>query len=319
MTVTAALELKWLSNATMEPYQALLPEGTGSQLQIQGEPRRWQEAGRHALAINLLGLPLGLILMQTKGPPWSRNAEVISLVVAERFRRRGLGRQLLESARQSLANAGCRQLQLAYPQREEVEAAMVRLCAPERGWRPAGNTVLYSCSTAEVPSFVASLKPVELRLKAGVQLTCINYGDLSERQFRQARQHLKPPDWAKPPQPGRPSECWGELDATISQGLLLNDALVGWCLCHRIASKSHRITVAYVGEAYQRKGWMVIPVLKTVEALATWNAQTGNNPEHGIRFGVRGDNKEMIEFAERRIKPYARKTTLSLDQITALP
>jgi GNAT superfamily N-acetyltransferase len=240
-------------------------------------------------------------------------------MVAERFRRRGLATHLLDNTRATLAKAGCRELRLAYPKSEALEPAMLKLCSNERGWQPSDGTVLYSCTVAEVPAFVASLKPYVDRFTALAPLHCIAYRDLNAQQVRQAVRQWKPPYWAVPPIPGERSDGWGTFDDLISQGLLLNDALVGWCLCHRISETAHRMTVAYVGETFQRKGWMMLPVLKAVQTLEDWNAQQGKNPDHGIRFGVQAKNKAMIHFAERRIKPFALKTTLTVERVTKLP
>jgi GNAT superfamily N-acetyltransferase len=318
LTLQSGLQLEWLTSQTLDRFRPFLPAGLDGQVHLQGKPRFWQAPGCYGLAVSLLGLPLGLLLVQIRGPFWGRNAEVISLMVAERFRRRGLATWLLDTAQKALAKAGCRELRLSYPKMEEIEPAMLRLCADERGWQAAGGTLLYSCNVGDVPAFLASLSSYNDRLLAAWPLACIAYGDLTEQQLRRSLRRLKPPGWAHPPLPKTTEEGWGQLDPQLSKGLLLGDELVGWCLCHRISGTAHRITVAYVGEAYQSKGWMVVPLLKTVAAVEAWNASTDRNPDHGIRFGIRDENIAMLRFAERRIKPFAIKATLTVERVKRL-
>jgi GNAT superfamily N-acetyltransferase len=311
--LNTALRLEWLTTDTLLPYRPLAPAGLDERLGVLGPLRRWQGQGCHALGVNLLGLPLGLLLLQTRGPRWNRTAEAISLAVAERFRRQGMATRLLETALQACRTVGIRSISLSYPVGQATEPAMARLCQQERGWQAVGGTVLYSCRVAEVPAFLASLRPFGERLTSQAQLTCVPYGSLSAMQLLRAQQSLRPPAWAAPPLPRAGTTGWGTLDLERSQGLLDGGALVGWCLCHRISSTAHRITIAYVAESLQSRGCLVLPVMKAVEALVIPTPLVSYGPEHGIRFGVRLDNGPMLRFAERRILPFAQSITQTME------
>lgn len=307
--LNTALRLDWLTAETLLPYRPLAPAGIDAQLEVLGPLRPWQRQGCHALGVNLLGLPLGLLLLQTRGTRWGRTAEVISLAVAERFRRQGLATRLLDTVLQACDAARIRLISLSYPLGQSSEPAMARLCHPARGWQAVGGTVLYSCRVAEVPAFLASLRPFAERLATQAPLTCVAYGSLAGAQLRRAQSRLRPPRWATPPLPKSTASGWGALDLECSQALVLGGAVVGWCLCHRISSTAHRITIAYVAENLQSRGFLVLPVLGAVQALATPTSGVAYGPDHGIRFGVRLDNGPMIRFAERRIQPFAQAIT----------
>jgi hypothetical protein len=212
-----------------------------------------------------------------------------------------------------LARAGCRQLRLSYPKTEEAEDAVLALCAPKRGWVESSKTLLYSCESANIEEFVSSLKRYGDRMYSKSPLQCITYEDLTDDQIRQAVRHLNPPSWAWPPKPHQKTEGIGILDGQISQGLLMNNTLVGWCICHRITDKAHRITNAYVGTCYQHKGWMLLPILRSLEVLKEKINSADKKPEHNIRFGIQRENKQMIDFAEKRIKPFSKNTTETVE------
>jgi GNAT superfamily N-acetyltransferase len=311
--LNSAFQFEWLSSETIEPFKLLAPTGLDQALALRGPLNRWQAPGCHALGVQLLGIPVGLLLLQTRGSIWKRTAEAISLAIAEPFRRRGLATRMIENVVQSCKAAGIRCLSLSYPLAHPFEQAMARLCRPENGWQHAGGTLLYRCRTAEVPAFLESLRPFSRRLWDRHALSCVPYVEISPLQLLKAQLRLRPPGWAIPQMPQRRDSGWGALDPERSQALMQGADLVGWCLCHRISSATHRISIAYVAESLQAQGCLIIPVMQTVDAIARLSPGLPSGQDHAICFGVRVENQPMIRFSERRIRPFSRSTTQTVE------
>lgn len=307
--LSSGFQLEWLTRDTFDTYLLFAPASIDQAPSICCPLRRWQHAGCHALGVSFLGLPIGLLLLQTRGSVLNRSAEVISLAIAESFRRRGLATRLLEATVQACTAAGISLLSLSYPIDNNFAEVMARLCSVEKGWQPTGGTVLYHCSTGDVPAFLNTLRPYSHRLIRRTQLSCVPYMNVTAMQLLKAQLKLRPPKWAVPQLPDARDSGWGTLDPACSQALMQGSELVGWCLCHRISSDAHRISIAYIAESLQSQGHLVIPIIETVNELAKMSEKVSPGMEHSLYFGVRTENKPMVRFSERRIQPHARTTT----------
>jgi GNAT superfamily N-acetyltransferase len=121
--------------------------------------------GRHvAVGAHSLGVPVGLVLATTSQD--QARARVVSLIVAEAYRNRGIASALLKALTQELQERGCIQASMQYQAQLQTGPALERVLE-QCGWR----------TQADSPLFVARRPDEEnrwyhrtRRLPAGVEL-----------------------------------------------------------------------------------------------------------------------------------------------------
>ena len=221
--------------------------------------------------------------------------EVISLAVAEPFRRLGLARQLLLWLQAEALRLGFTSLSLSYPLAHGSTAAMERLTA---GWQHSPGLRLVHSDRAGGAALVQRITPLAARWLRSGRFSLVRWqamgGDLRCRL--EQRQQQAPP-WAWP---AAADTALVQRDDQISQVLLDRDAVIGWLIAHRVGRSLFRVTQWWVAPEWQGRGVALVLLHQAVaDALLA-------QPEYlSISFGVAAGSEEMLQICRRHLEPLA--------------
>ena len=293
---------RWLSPEQVRPFAHLTTESLAVSLEglaLSDTLTHTPADGLQAAGQTFAGLPAALVVV--KQTP--RDAlEVISLAVAEPFRRLGLARQLLLWLQAEAQRLEVQSLSLSYPLAHASTAAMERLTS---GWHHSPGLRLVHLDRTGGAALVKRLIPLAARWQRSGRFALVRWQAMdSDLQRRlELRQQLAPA-WAWS---ATADASLGQRDDRISQVLLDREAVVGWLVAHRVGLSLFRVTQWWVSPEWQGRGLALVLLRQAVaDAL-----QAQPLYQSGC-FGVGAGSEEMLQICRRHLEPLA--TTVQANQ-----
>ncbi|MBB6673761.1 GNAT family N-acetyltransferase [Cohnella nanjingensis] len=233
------------------------------------------------------GKPEAAGLLVLHCPEDGRDAEVVSLFVAAKFRRRGIATELLRQAEILLQAKRCPKLILVYYSGKAITPALEALLHRE-GWsEPATEGKVYQTDASiaaaswirktAMPGGMESFYWHELRAEERVRL-------------RRLEGHLYPA-FLSPFKPNLPLE-------SNSLGLRMGGVTVGWCITYRIANDTVLYDSVYITPALRLSGCAFMLVAQSI------SMQLESRIPRAI-FAVNRQSAEMGRMLDRWLAPYA--------------
>jgi GNAT superfamily N-acetyltransferase len=251
------------------------------------------------------GRPVGLVLAAR--PAEEKPAQIASLFVQKPFRGYGLGRALLAAAEEELAQRGCTRVRVEYstamPFRAELEGLL--RC---RGWtEPTPHMLMCRADKGarEAPFFHPPLfNRIEQGL-AGAEVFPWEELRPTEKEALLAQQHSEYP-WF--PAYLSPFQEEPALARSISLGLRLAGAVVGWLITHRVTPSVLRYSWGFIHPDLARRGALLL-LLRAV----VWKQLEIMPRDPQAMWMVLLRDREMARFVQRRFAPWL----LSVSEVRA--
>jgi GNAT superfamily N-acetyltransferase len=239
-----------------------------------------------AVAALVAGAPVGLAVAESRpGHP----ADVVSLRVDPRHRRRGVGGELLRRLEVAAERAGAEHVQGSFrsgwASRPAIERLLVR-----GGWSaPQPSLHLFRIGRESAP---AEALPEPPPLPEGCEIFPWSALSGEERERILARQAEVPwyPDVLSPFQEAP------RLEPRVSLGLRRGGEVAGWLIGHRVSHDTLQYSTLFVTPELQRLG---VGLALMAEAR---RRRTATDYEFAI-FAVDPRNRRMLELVERRLAP----------------
>ena len=241
-----------------------------------------------AVGAEFNALPVGLAIAYRF--PEGNKAQILSIFVQPEYRRRGIGKRLLENLSQRLSAKGCDRLELSYTSKTESTSALEKLLN-RQSWSIPQPKMLVCHSNqdtiSKAPWLYSSRLPATFEVFPLSKLTVREYQIIQQKQAR------------SPWYPEILSPFKGELpvEPLNSLGLRYRGEVVGWMATHRIDPQTIRYTSLFVRKDLQRMG-RAIPLI--AEAIKR-QLQT-DIPNYICTAAV--ENKPMVKFVRRRLQPF---------------
>jgi len=287
---------RWLSPELARPFAHLTTPSLAQALDglVEPEAQTTTPTNEALMAAGQLfaGLPAALAIVN-RTP--NDGLELISLAVAEPFRRLGLARQLLHWLQAEAPRLGLQSLSLSYPLAHASTAAMERLTA---GWLPSPGLRLVHLDRAAGALLVQKLSPLAERWLRSGRFALVRWQAMeSDLRQRLERRQQQAPFWAWS---ASADAALGERDAVISQVLLEHEAVAGWLVAHRVGRSLFRVTQWWVAPEWQGRGLALVLLHQAVaDAL-----QAEPLYQSGC-FGVAAGSEEMLQICRRHLEPLA--------------
>ncbi|WP_017718806.1 GNAT family N-acetyltransferase [Kamptonema formosum] len=250
--------------------------------------KRWQKytqrgeilAVSASISEQLVGFVFADILAE------SQTAEIISLFVAPEFRHQGIGTALQGILEKGLAKNGCRQVSVSYPKTEITDQSLEPMLR-KLNWEPPQIKYLLGQTTTDKISLAPWLH--KYPLPAG--FTVFTWSEVTAEERQQILQGGGYPESLSP---------FGNaprIEPLNSLGLRYNGEIVGWMICHRVAPDTIRYSVLYVRERFQKLG-------RGISLMAEAIKRQIASPVAYYKCAVSAENPQMLQFLNRRLKPY---------------
>lgn len=240
-----------------------------------------------ALGINIGSQPMGLSLAIID----NSKAEILSLFIHPEYRKKGLGKKLLNSLEIELQKRGCLEVNVVYvtnPTTLYFEKIIQQL-----GWSSPELRMLV-CE-----GFIENFKDLSwLRLyeRLPSDYTIFPWCELTQqdRKFIQEKQA----DFLGYPEVLSPFYEEENIEPTNSLGLRYENNVIGWMITHRVAPDTVRYTRLFVKKELQSLGRGLFLLSKSIHLhLEKIEAPKGV-------FTIEAHNTQMIQIANRRLSPY---------------
>jgi ribosomal protein S18 acetylase RimI-like enzyme len=232
--------------------------------------------------------PLGLALAEIG--PGHGVAEILSLFVSPADRSRGVGASLLAGLEQELVGRGCAEARIVYMTGKATTAALERLLA-RAAWSAPSVRMLVGRGDRKMlqaPWMSGYRLPADYTVLPWGELPAEARSALVESVARSGRDAF-----ALFADSGEP------LEPITSLALRRRGETVGWFLTHRLAPDTVRYTSQWVREDCRASGCAVgllaAAIRRQVAALGL---------DSRVVFAVRVENRPMVRFLERRLRPY---------------
>ena len=243
-----------------------------------------------AIGVALQGQPVGLVLAEYLTN--QNQANILSLIVAQEHRQRGLGTVLLIQIEEILKEHGCQQLDILY--KLNLTTPILERLLKQQNWAPASFYSLQCVTNRETikqaPFLHRYTLPKKFTIFPWVELTA------QERtKIKQRENGLNYPDELCPFKTD-------QIEALSSVGLRYEGEVVGWSIFHRVTPSF----VIY-------KSLFVKPELRSIGLgvhlfVASANRQLTDEKVTKAMFIVLKDNTRMLRFVKRHIVPYLTAT-----------
>ena len=286
---------RWLSSEQARKFAHLTTASLAQALDGLLVPDALPEATAEALMAagqTFAGLPAAMAVV--KQAPHA-TLEVISLAVAEPFRRLGLARQLLLWLQAEAQRLRFQSLSLSYPLGHASTAAMERLTT---GWNHSQGLRLVHLDRAAAGALVRRLKPLAQRWLRSSRFVLVRWQAMdSDLHWQLQQRQQQAPIWAWPASedPGL-----GKRDDRISQLLLDRDTVVGWLITHRVGQALFRVTQWWVTPEWQGRRVALVLLHKAVaDALQAQPCYISGC------FGVSAGSEAMLQICRRHLEPIA--------------
>jgi GNAT superfamily N-acetyltransferase len=226
-----------------------------------------------------------------------KKADVKSLFIQPKYRRQGLGTDLLQRLEKELLQRGCNHIRLNYTENSSTEAlnSLLLKC----GWAEPENTsilVYFSAEkvqTAPLPHLIDRL--AELKSKLSSKYEIFPWTELKESEREAITERMKTDNlWRK----FNPFDAENLTDPISSYGVRYEGRVVGWCISHNMVP--NHITCANMFVATEC-------ILRPRIALAMVAQAINSGFEFGCpkaSFRTETSNAPMLKFIERWLTPY---------------
>ena len=245
-----------------------------------------QDLTNIAIGVALQGQPVGLVLAEY--PTNQNQANILSLMVAQEHRQRGLGTTLLMQIEEILKEYGCQQLDILY--NLNLTTPILERMLKQQNWAPASFYSLQCLTNRETIKHAPFLHryalPKKFTIFPWVELTA------QERtKIKQRENGLNYPDELYPFQENR-------IEAISSVGLRYRGEVVGWSIVQRVMPNC----VIY-------KSLFVKPEFRSIALgvhllAASINRQITDEKVTEAMFIVLKENTPMVRFVNRRLALY---------------
>ena len=291
---------RWLTPEQAGPYAHLTTETLGlalAEITIPGSGAERHEEELVAAGITFAGLPGALVVGRLSTA--RAGLELLSLVVAEPFRRMGLAQQLFNWLRAEALRLGWPSLNLSYPLGHASTPALTRLTDPQQGWQRMPGLRLVHLDRAGGQALIKRLEPLAAHWQRSGRFQLKRWQNLSPEQQHQLDTLPTTPGWASAMQ-GRQDGPLGQHDGAISQVLFDHGRPAGWLIAHRVGHSLFRVSRWWVEPSLQGCGVALILLKHAVaDALET-------KPEYRSGcFGVAPSSEAMLLLCQRYLEPLA--------------
>ena len=245
-----------------------------------------------AAGLTFAGLPAALAVVKLTT---HNTLEVISLAVAEPFRRLGLARQLLLWLQSETQRLGVQSLTLSYPLAHASTSAMGRLTAD---WHHSPGLRLVHLNRTGGAALVQMLTPLANRWLRSGRYALVHWQAMdSELQHRLDLRQQQAPSWAWS---ATADAALGQLDTRISQVLLDRQSVVGWLVAHRVGRSLLRVSQWWIIPEWRGHGLALLLLHQAVvDALKAQPSYLSGC------FGVATSNAKMLNISHRYLEPLA--------------
>ncbi len=274
-----------LTPANLAPYAELtfpfLAAGSTTITRIKGEL-----LGLSAMASGVM-VGLAIAERQVDG-----SAQLLSLKVDVRWRRRGIGTGLLQRLMVFLAKEGIAPLTLRYKASPELSTCFEPILA-RLGWStPRTDFVLLEGRSHQL----AGINWAD-RFPIATPYRLLPWHQLSEMQVNQARAIAAPTE-LQPPVDQR------ELEPAISLALLHHDAPVGWVLAHRTGAGRVRYSSLFVATGHRSRA-------RALSLLAEGFHRQNAVSIPIARAAIDHRNTAMLHLLRRHLGPHLHRISTS--------
>ena len=253
--------------------------------------------GVRAFGAQLMGRPIGLVMVARDGAGAHRTGRLLALTVARAYRRIGVGRALFHAACAELASAGVERVSCAYSFDTAESVLTAEAFFAATAWEPPETTMVH-CSADE--SFLASPLLRELPELPPEYEVC-DWVDVTpeERDRILARQRAEP--WYPPELD--PFHFEPEMEIVNSLALRYRGEVVGWLLTTRTSSQTMYYRCLFVRDDLARLGRGLTLLAEAIRRH--WDA-IGRKPGAG-EWSTPTSLPRMIRFIRRHLVPYGAR------------
>lgn len=235
----------------------------------------------------LIGLAIASLL------PGKQACEILSVFVAEPFRRRGIGTALFGYIKKSLEKEGCRIFGFDYPCDSPFTPIYDKILHHLHWSVPTLYFVGCHYRVAEFnpPWFQKSYPPFPKSIKI------FPWSELKdhERELieRQIRQETFPALFS-------PFREESKIELLNSLGIRKGDQVIGWMITHRIDAETIRYTTLYIAEEYRLTHYAIALLIRAIKLQ-----QSSSVPLSLFEVNIRLTEPAWWRFVKRRLMPYA--------------
>ncbi len=218
-------------------------------------------------------------------------AEVLSLFVIPEYRGQGIGNELFVALETEIRAKNCRQIDLIYIPNQTVIA--LEKILQKNGWSEPKVRMLV-CITD--PKNLKDLTWLNLDKKLPEDYEIFPWRELTSKERKTIEELQEKSPWY--PDILSPFTEEDIIEPINSLGLKYNHQVVGWMITHRISENTIRYTKLFVKEELQSIGRGIALLGRAIKLQI-------NHPEiNQGSFTVQVENEKMVNFTERRLKPY---------------
>ncbi len=243
-----------------------------------------------AIGVALQEQPVGLVLAEYL--PNQNQANILSLMVAQEHRQRGLGTALLMQIEEILKEYGCQQLDILY--KLNLTTPILERLLKQQNWTPASFYSLQCLTNRETikqaPFLYRYTLPKKFTIFPWVELTAQERAKIKQRE-----NGLNYPDELYPFKEDR-------IEALSSVGLRYREEVVGWSIFQRVMPNLVTYKSLFVKPEFQSIG------LGVHLFVASANRQLTDEKVTEAMFIVLKDNTRMLRFVKRHVVPYLTAT-----------
>ncbi len=239
-----------------------------------------------AIGVAFQEQPVGLVLAEY--PTNQNQANILSLMVAQKHRKRGLGTALLMQIEEILKEYGCQQLDFLY--NLNLTTPILERLLKQQNWTPAYFYSLQCITNRETikqaPFLHRYALPKKFTIFPWIELTAQERTKIEQRE-----NGLNYPDELYPFKEDR-------IEALSSVGLRYGEEVVGWSVVQRVMQNCVIYKSLFVKPEF-RSTALGVHLL-----AASINRQLTDEKVTEAMFVVLKDNTSMVRFVNRRLAPY---------------
>jgi GNAT superfamily N-acetyltransferase len=239
-----------------------------------------------ALGVELHGQPVGLILAEYQKN--QNQANILSLIVAQEHRQRGLASTLLIQIEEILKSSGCQQLNILY--NLNLTTPILERMLKRQNWE---SPFFYSlqCLTnretiKQAPFLNRYTLPKKFTIFPWIELTSQERAKIKQRE-----NGLNYPDELSPFKEDR-------IEDISSFGLRYQEEVVGWSIIERLMPNCVTYRVLFIKPELRSIG------LGVHLFVASAHRQLADEKLTSAMFIVLAENTAMVRFVNRHITPY---------------
>ncbi|MFC5469194.1 GNAT family N-acetyltransferase [Cohnella suwonensis] len=244
-----------------------------------------EESSVLAIGASLFGKPIGLI-WGNYGAQHARG-RIKTIFVTDKYRRRGIGGAMLREVELAFEQLGCKEIRFDYKQDPSRSLIWERLFQ-QSGWSHSYGSL--HTFTASVSQFM-KMEWVQ-RQRLSEDFSFITWSELKEeeRAVIEAGRDV----WY--PASMTPLRKESRMSPNLCVFLRYGAEIVGWMIFHEHDEDTVIGDRMYARHPYQSQG-------RAVSAMIEAGRRIAEAKYPFAQFNVSGNNKQMLRFVERRMKP----------------